>query len=282
MKNLFILIISTITLNALASSYDYKKLDYDYKKIGPSYYEMKVGEPTTSTVTKKSFNTIPKLIHTQHSEDFARKKIKVDVNLFWDKPWFTAWAQQHSQNKFSINFWGGVTRIPGMNDNGLALFACHEIAHIIGGEPHSKIKDFKWSSSEGQADYFATSICLKKYFTNQFSQGKLSFPLVHQTLYKKCEKKYSKSKDLIICLSIMDAIEAQASVYEYIAVNNRVSFHKEINFLEKSLAVNETNYNSYPTNQCRIETLIAGNFCSPLNYPCTSKDSIRPKCWFRD
>ena len=275
MNKIFIIVLGMITLNALASS-------YDYKKIGPSYYEMKVGEPTTSTVTEKSFNSIPKLIHAQHSEDFVRNKIKVNVNLFWDKPWFTAWAQKHSDKEFSINFWGGVTRIPGMNDNGLALFACHEVAHIIGGEPHSKIKNFHWASAEGQADYYATSICLKKYFNNKANLGRLSYPKVNQVLYKKCESKYSTTKDLLVCLNIMDAIEAQAKVYDYIAITNLVTPYKKMNFLEKSPAVDKTIYNSYPENQCRIETLIAGNFCSPLNYPCTAKDSARPKCWFRD
>ncbi len=129
--------------------------------------EFKVGTPTTSTVTKKSFNEIPKIIFNQYRNAFKIKNIKVDLNLSWEKPWFTMWAKQHSEREYSINLWGAVTRIPGMNNNGLALFTCHEIGHILAGTPRMKIKDFLWASSEGQADYFATAICLKNYYESK-------------------------------------------------------------------------------------------------------------------
>lgn len=266
MKTLIILTLSMMTFSA-----------YSLEKRDPSYYEIKVGAPTTSTVTEKSFNTIPHLINAQHINDFKKLKIEVKVNLFWEKPWFTAWAEKHSDTKFSINFWGAVTRIPGMNDNGLALFACHEIGHIIGGSPRTTNKHFLWSSAEGQSDYFATSLCLKKYFTNLANLGKLGEPRISRQLYTRCATKYPQSKDMLICTNIMSAIEAMTIVFNYIEPDK-----EKINFSKKSPAVKTTNSNSYPETQCRVETLLAGNFCSIKNYPCKEKDNARPQCWFVD
>lgn len=265
MKDLFALCLSLLTLSSFAQQTD------------PGRYRIEVGDPTTSTVTEKSFNTIPLIINSQHSQDFKKFKIKTKVNTYWEKPFFTAWVQELAPKDYSINFWGGVTRIPGMNDNGLALFACHEVGHLLGGKPRSKIKNFLWASAEGQSDYFATSICLKKYFANKAKRGQLEEPKINRKLYTRCVTKYPETQDFLICTNIMSAIEAFARVLNHIDPEK-----PKINLFKISPAAKETMYNSYPEGQCRIETLRAGNFCAPQDYPCQEKDNIRPQCWFVD
>ena len=49
------------------------------------------------------------------------------------------------------------------------LFLCHELGHLLGGEPRIMLRSGKlsWSSVEGQADYFSTSICMPELGYNQ-------------------------------------------------------------------------------------------------------------------
>ena len=39
---------------------------------------------------------------------------------------------------------------------------CHELGHFIGGAPFKKNPGSTWASTEGQADYWATSVCLRR------------------------------------------------------------------------------------------------------------------------
>lgn len=240
-------------------------------------YQILTTDPTSSTVTQKSFNSIPHIIYSQHYLDLKKNQLEVTINTDWETPYFSAWVKDEAPKKFSINFWGGIVRIPGMNDNGLALIACHEMGHLLGGEPRSKLPAFLWATSEGQSDYYASSICLKRYFERQFDLGRLDEPQVQKSLYTRCRTKYPETKNFLICLNIMNGIEAFTKILTHLDSQKR-----EINFSKKSPAAKFTNVNSYPEPQCRTEILIAGNFCSPENYPCLTLDSARPQCWFVD
>ncbi len=54
-----------------------------------------------------------------------------------------------------------------LTTDGLAMVACHEIGHFLGGEPkklRGRSNKKSWSSAEGQADYYAAR-CLEVYFS---------------------------------------------------------------------------------------------------------------------
>lgn len=242
-----------------------------------SRYQILVTDPTTSTVTSKSFQIIPQLIYSMNYKAFLDNDQKVSLKLMWETPYFSAWVSEDAPQAYSINFWGGIARIPGMNDNGLALIACHEVGHLLGGEPRSKIPAFLWATSEGQADYYATSICLKNYYEMLEAAGKLEEPTVDNVLYTRCRTNFNETKDFLVCLNIMNGIEGFAKVLDHLDPEKR-----KISFTKKSSKVKSTIINSYPAPQCRVETLIAGNFCAKDNYPCLDKKNARPQCWFVD
>lgn len=255
----------------------YSSLIFAHTMPEHSRYQILITDPTTSTVTKQSFNTIPQIIFAQNFTKFVQNKQNVSINLEWETPYFSAWVKELTPSQYSINFWGGIARIPGMNDNGLALIACHEVGHLLGGEPRSKLPSFLWASAEGQSDYYATSLCLKDYFGFLFDTGKLNEPEVDRILYTRCLTQYAQTRDLLICLNIMNGIEGFKSVLFHLDAEKR-----EISYSKKSPKAKKTNTDSYPDPQCRIETLIAGNFCGPYEYPCLKKEKARPQCWFVD
>lgn len=80
----------------------------------------------------------------------------------WESP-YLGMGMKDSKNMLIL---GGTTRAKGMTKDAYAAAVCHELGHVIGGAPFQTIKGSEWSSSEGQADYFAASVCLPKYLKN--------------------------------------------------------------------------------------------------------------------
>jgi len=84
-------------------------------------------------------------------------------HFWWDQPILRASYSEYSSNGIQNHFifiFGGLAKMLDMTLDGLALIACHELGHGLGGAPY---KD-SGSSQEGQADYYATKTCLPVLF----------------------------------------------------------------------------------------------------------------------
>lgn len=229
-----------------------------------------------SEVTENNFKTIPHLVSALFVEDYAKLGLKIKVNLDWEKPFFTAWANQESENSFSINFWGGLARIPSMTKDSFALVACHEIGHILGGAPKMKISSFLWATSEGQSDYFATGVCLKRYLKLTTKKQEHINTLASPTLYTQCRLTFSDDQDFSICLKAGNAALAFSKALNYLSeIDLGIDLESQ-----SPIQVSETLFNSYPDVQCRLDTLVAGALCDEVDFPCYQQFNQRPNCWF--
>ncbi len=123
-----------------------------------------------------------------------------------------------SDKEFVISIYGGMLTHPKMNSMVMSLLLCHEIGHILGGEPLRSIKG--WSSTEGQADYYSSYTCAQdlKLTSTDFYQA--AFDLV--SIYAEATNDTPPNSDQ------MDESE-----------------------------VSSINY-GYPKAQCRYDTLISG------------------------
>lgn len=243
-------------------------------------YQILTTDPTTSSITPESFRNIPAIIYALHFNEVKDQGRTIEIKTDWEKPFFTAWAHQESATHYSLNFWGGLARVPGMNDEGHALTACHELAHVIGGKPKIKIKEFLWSSSEGQSDYFASGICLKRYFAYKHKIKKLSIPDdIPEVSFTQCRITYQDEVDFLICLNTSKAIDAFRKVLIHLG-----QYQKSIEIDTPSRnVVKATLFDSYPEEQCRIDTLFQGSLCSEKDYPCGKNQAgARPTCWYRE
>lgn len=70
-------------------------------------------------------------------------------------------------NELTIRVWGGMLRHRLMTEETLLLLLCHEIGHYLGGPP-TKARG-GWSSTEGQADYFAGLHCARSVGLDEVS-----------------------------------------------------------------------------------------------------------------
>lgn len=234
----------------------------------PAHFEymINVSDPTTSSVTEESFQQHFFDVFFQNYQDMQNKLIMPVVpDADWVKPYFTAYTAE-IDGFVKMGFWGGMARIPGMNSDAVALITCHEVGHVLGGKPYFKNPNFQKFSSEGQADYYSTAVCLKKYFTSiDSTMDELNITQPASAI-KHCQKLQSK-KEQAICYRSIRAINGFIAVLGHLKKNNG---NASLEGKDTSVA-SETYVDDYPGNQCRVDTLLAGLFNLP-----------RPSCWFKD
>lgn len=240
-------------------------------------YQILITDPTTSSVSEESFKLIPEKILALHQKIIKQEKLVISIDTDWVRPYFTAWARKDADRKFTLSFWGGLARIPGMNDEGHAFVACHELGHILGGAPKIKINEFLWSSSEGQSDFFASAICMKGFLKLKHQQKRLTVPDdIPEIVYTLCRTTYEKEEDFLICLNTQKATKAFSLVLEHLS-----QYTKTLDVTVPSPhVVKETIHNSYPEQQCRIDTIFQGSLCQEKHYPCDNMTGSRPLCWY--
>lgn len=157
----------------------------------------------------------------------------------------------------------GYLNQPRLTQESLRIALCHEAGHHFGGNPRRNNPmdwdgpvapdGLSYSSSEGQADYFATQDCFEKMATDSYRP--VSVP---QVVHDKCVQ-YTQNVE-------MCERKAMASL-EFLNITKPfpISFETP-DTTEAPRLIRD----SYPTRQCRLDTLLNG-----------ALGLERPKCWFR-
>jgi hypothetical protein len=197
---------------------------------------------------------------------------------------------------YQVNMYGGLARHPLITTDGYALVLCHEIGHHLGGKPLSS----SWASNEGQADYFATSKCLRKYFSQQDNAAIVANMLVPDKVQTHCFKSFGPSTDHAICVRGALAGLAMANVFEALAKgggarswgkSSTPSNQTKPDFTTPDTSVVTSTFDRHPKAQCRLDTYFAGAVCEvsssvdfsyndEVSGACTNGVSARPACWY--
>lgn len=196
-----------------------------------------------SPVKIVDFYTIPSVIISLFHKELASTGHPLLLDAKWESPFFGAGISFYNE-EFRMMILGGTTRIKGMTLDAYAAIACHELGHIIGGAPHQTITGAEWSSSEGQADFFAASVCLPRYFK---AKGELP-----ANIAKRVE---SSGFEMMNSMRPFDS-------------NSTGEAGKLVRHAVNVTVTKETLINKYPTIQCRYE-----NFRNPTK---------RASCWFKE
>ncbi len=251
--------------------------------IPPRVVPLELNERMANDVDRAEFDAVLDQIEGAYGDIFESLGGWLSLQRYWDSSRVDAHSTQ-SDDKWIIRVYGGLARHPAITLDGLALVVCHEIGHHLAGYPQVS----SWAATEGNADYYATQTCLKKIW------GQAPFAAIPQTSTDQAE---------LLCQEpgkwghpfCVRALEAAFSVASFLAdlENTSVSWDQP-----DLTQVTSTNM-SYPSVQCRFDTLIAGVFCErpsphrlvPWNEKemaasschATQGDSkgLRPRCWFR-
>lgn len=164
-----------------------------------------------------------------------------------------------------------LTRVP------LLFILCHEAGHNLGGYPFSRGAVWDgtpYGSVEGQADYWSAKTC-HKILSSEFLLPR--DPEANAAITMKCEKSATSSN------TTQDITQCRKSLWGYYRTlkylgdldpEDRDSV-TDFSGFEYHMNISPADYEGkildgpHPTQECRIQTLIAGS----LNQP-------RPKCWF--
>jgi hypothetical protein len=239
-------------------------------------------------VNENDYNFVLKLLYKIYAP-VVKAKGEVDLLLKadWQDGTVNAYATREIET-WTIHVPGGIARAPGMTKDSFALIVCHEIGHHLGGAPRTFLYE-GWPSAEGQADYFATSKCLKRYY-EELAHEEYSLENVPEKVVSDCNHAHPILKDVKVCIrSSMASIAFSNFLNELPGAKWKISINTP-----DSRVVKGTNTNDYPRPQCRLDTLYQGGLCAissreendiedPLRGNCIdeTKPGTRPRCWFK-
>lgn len=156
------------------------------------------------------------------------------------------------------------------------LLFCHELGHFKAGAPFKKrgrTQKDSWSSSEGQSDYFSTVHCIK-----EFNLKKKSFTEVEKLDTQIEIREICLQSNHPDCYKVINSIFMLVKTYQ-----SWTHEQNELNFLNINLSPTRYTILTYPSNQCRLVTLINGFLCDEydfMTYECLDENYRRPQCWF--
>lgn len=230
------------------------------------------------------------------------KNFRLRVNVV-NHEFLAASAENLGGGDLRVNVGRGLLESPRLTPDVYRLILCHEIGHLLGGEPRLPLPA-EWDgarssdggsllSSEGQSDYYSTATCFRRLAKTGFAAQSKSLP----TELHNVRRAPAPARIQELCAKAWPESEVERSICERAALAG-VGFLTLVSSFNISLEVRDTTeatkviVNTYPSRQCRLDTMVAGALCSvdlPLDFSrvqdldlrCAKEEAQRPKCWYR-
>ena len=244
---------------------------------------------TKNSMDEKTFNAVLDRIESIYTPIISRLGKKFKIVRLWKNSIVAARARRYG-NIWEITISGGLARHAKAAIDAFVIIACHELAHHIGGAPKdpSSSESTKWSSIEGQADYFATSKCMRKYMQSDDNQAIMEGIKVPPLVIQKCKDSFGSAEQIAMC--------KRSSLASLAAIRRLIKNPGSVAFTTPDKSVVAKTYYHHPSGQCRLDTLFAGSLCNKDAYfdPSQSdakvgfcnrsdgyKIGVRPQCWYK-
>ncbi|MFT6631806.1 MAG: hypothetical protein ACJAS4_001767 [Bacteriovoracaceae bacterium] len=250
--------------------------------------ELLIPKTMKANISELQFNQLIDKVIKPYKEDILNHYKAKDfvINRLWDNEKVNASASIR-ENVYSLKIYGGLARFAPLTQDGFTLVLCHELGHLIGGAP--TWKPYNISSSEGQADYFATLKCFRRI--NQNETLIINEDQVHPLALKKCKNSFAMKHEYQLCLR---SALAQDSLTETITQLADLAIKPNRETPDPYVRMFIL-FNGYPSPQCRLDTMFSGSLCqNDINElmdknlynkgTCFEKNGdvtgLRPKCWY--
>lgn len=250
-----------------------------------------VGAKSNGGLTQKQFNDVIDKVEAVYAPIIESHNAKLIIERNWTDGTVNAYARQSGKN-WHVAMFGGLARHETITPDGFASVVCHEIGHHIGGAPKKKgWWSSSWASNEGQADYFATSKCLRKYMEADDNENIVANMEVPAEVNTNCNAIFTNANEIAMCKRGAMAGLSLANLFR--ALRN---LDTELKFdTPDSSVVTKTNDN-HPAPQCRLDTYYNGALCDvdhnvdvsqtdalvgTCNRVDNYKDGVRPLCWYK-
>lgn len=240
-------------------------------------------------VSEHDFNVVTSTLHKLYAPKIKEKgNVEFVMNADWQDATVNAYATREVAT-WTVHVAGGIARGKGMTKDSLALIVCHEIGHHLGGAPRTFLYD-GWPSAEGQADYWASSKCLKNYYKELANEEIKLDSTIPEKIISECSFNFKAYSEIKVCVRTLLAS------LDFANFLNALPDAKAPVSLDASdtRQVKGTNTNNYPRPQCRFDTLYQGALCDVGSDVATSdsdakighcndisKPGARPRCWYK-
>ncbi|MBI4350381.1 MAG: hypothetical protein HY550_02980 [Elusimicrobia bacterium] len=254
--------------------------------LPPNDLSIPVGSAEDKGIVEAQFNEVMNIVEKIYKPQVAALGKVLELRRLWTNNTVNASAQQ-SGNRYILNMYGGLARHETITMDGMALVACHELGHHLGGAP----KVSGWASNEGQSDYYANMKCLKQVFSDTASLNFTRLSAGDEVAEKGCEAMYSDAQERAVCFR--GAMAGKSVAYLFKALRNETVVPR---FDTPDAKVVGSMYNQHPGTQCRMDTYLQGSFCTqPISAPLSHTDTkvgtctryggfqtgFRPLCWYK-
>lgn len=249
---------------------------------------------TFSIITEKEFYDFISKVEQVYSLEFKKLKRNLKIHASWSDNGLNAYASQVGKDSL-LYLSGGYARTRFMTRDAYYTVICHELGHHLGGFPKQKIPVVRWSSAEGQADYYSTAKCMKTLLRGDFLNKKIAQSiLLPKKIKKLCREQFQSQDDYFVCLRSAKAAEDYGQMMYYLKYNEEPFNFVNLEFKDQS-EVLKTSY-THPEPQCRLDTKLEGALCNVSELVSFSNKEeltgschkilnhtigIRPACWFK-
>lgn len=226
----------------------------------PDYFYLPVGSANVSSVSEQDYLALVADFQSRYMKAVIDKTgMPLIIPNEWASPYFAAYAIK-KDSYLQISLWGGMARAPGFTKAVLAAVLCHELGHILGGAPLQTIPGSEWASIEGQSDFFAAQVCLPEYFRRH--PELIPLATIEPQIMQMCGDNVDCERTAQAGWNLVNLFQ-KYSYREFTPVR--------LDLREKPAA--ELILNTYPSDQCRLDTYIEGARCQ-LGQLCRA-----PGCW---
>lgn len=257
--------------------------------LPPNELKIPVNAKLAGGINEQQFNQVMDKIERLYRDEIASLGSELVVERRWTDETVNAYAHE-DDGKMHIVMFGGLARHPRTTPEAMALVACHEIGHHIGGAPKITYMMWNlWATNEGGADYYATLKCLRRYFADEDNARAIAANPPNPVAAATCAQQFPNELDRQICERSSQASQAIAFLFMDLSKGT-----VEPKFDTPDTSYVQKTYDGHPAYQCRLDTYYSGLGCSTAiadgldnsDYQKGScyapRDSFgaRPRCWF--
>ena len=252
--------------------------------------DLKIPDSPLFATNKIEFDEVMDRVERVYGPIISKEGARLNVIRSWTNDQVNARAFR-SGRTWNIEMFGGLARHTETTSDSLALVACHEIGHHIGGAPKRSSFFGNWASNEGQSDYFGSLKCMRKLFTDEENLEYVRTHSIDPEVENRCRQNFSTREERAICMrSSMAGLALGLLAQDLKKETTRPEFTTP-----DQNKVSRTDHR-HPATQCRVDTYFAGALCNvphsvevaqddPELGACTRKqnhqDGLRSRCWYR-
>jgi len=201
-------------------------------------------------VTEEQFNATIDRASALYGDIVTAHGARLRFDGDWENDQVNARASQFF-GSWTVEIWGGLARRPEITPDGLTLVICHELGHHLAGYPFVS----SWGADEGQADYFATQECGRRFWQDERTINATFRDLIPDAPKAKCDAVWTDTAAQDLCYRVMMAAKSNGDLLGALDETTPAFDTPDTS------AVDETDHR-HPAAQCRLDTYMAGAICA--------------------